>query len=1317
VKPIIGEEVYWAIGSRRDHDSIRVPREFDDGADAGDADTRTGAKTKTYEHLTLLAQTSAGWSNLSRMATASADSFWSKPRMDFELLEEHRDGLIVLSGCIGGPVAGRLLRGDTDGAREQLTMLRDIVGPDNCFVELMDHGIPAENRIRTDLLELARYAGVRPVATNDCHYATEQEQAAHDLWLCVGQQDTMVSDPDRWRFTGSGYHMRPAHEMYDLFSGAEQACDNTLLIADMVADRVLPETRQRLPRFDVPAGFADAPAYLRHLVAAGAARRYGDPLPAAVRARLNLEFRTIRQLAFADYFLIVHDVVTAARANGILVGPGRGSAAGSLVLFCLGVVAVDPLANGLLFERFLDPDRTDMPDVDLDFDSDGQAWVFSYLTRRWGADRVARLGTFGYARGRQAVKDAARVLLPTERRAAVGNALAARVPTATAPLALLLHPDNPDGAALRAKAVETPDHGRVLDAARQIDGKVRSEGVHACGVVIATEPLDAVVPLRRDRREGRDDTWVTQWDGADITALGMLKLDVLAIKNLDMVKRAVALIADRTGEQVDPENLPTEPGDPRVKATWELIRNGRTAGLFQLASPGMTELARQIGPENLNDLSALVALFRPGPLGEKMHERFARRRSGREPVDYGIFTDEPAEQAVLADVLGETLGSIVYQEQMMRLGTVMAGFTPAQSSRLRKAVSKKNPAEMAAVGAMFAAGCAVQTRDDDGAVTSPVFAAATATRVWDAMKHAAAFAFNKSHSYAYGSLAYTTAFLKANWPVEYGAAVLGVATRDDKRQQAFDDLADDGITVLPASVNDSDTVSAAVAGGAIRLGLAEVKGVAAAADAIVAERRRGGPFRSLPDLLRRVGVGDGTGPEQPLPTEAVDALIEAGACDEFGARLGLLQVARAARDHPGVLVPVADWGALERARRERDRTGTTLTGHPLRLLGPQLRQWRAPGATDGAGHDLGMRPTPLHRLPAAGHALTIGLVTEYAERPYSRGRMATLTLEGSRGRLRGVIWDQVLTELHHRGTVPVAGRVVAVRGRITSGTRPVDVVGSDAGDNDGFETVEQVPAREMMVSNVFPLDIDDRRPTWTPPAAPSITDLWTTRRGNAHRADELPPQPPALLRTPEPVTGPPNSRTELTARQVPAAPAPPTIDSRRPLAVAAEPQVESTVVTLDVLTVPAGASLRRACIERPGVLPLLARYPELAVKQVAECVRSAAPHSRSGLLPHRADTGCYLVVLIGRPDSEARVDTATSETSSTRSDGTAEATARRMLAAHLDGMATKKTSQPPVVPVKGQLPLFPLPGQLPEPAPATGRPAPPVQTHRGGTAA
>ena len=443
-------------------------------------------------------------------------------------------------------------------------------------------------------------------------------------------------------------------------------------------------------------------------------------MPDAVRARLNLEFRTIRQLGFADYFLIVHDVVTAARAHGILVGPGRGSAAGSLVLYCLGVVAVDPLANGLLFERFLDPDRTDMPDVDLDFDSDGQAWVFSYLTRRWGADRVARLGTFGYARGRQAIKDAARVLLPPERRAAVGNALAARVPTADRPRwPGCSTRDSPAGAALRGKAAETPDHRRVVDAARQIDGKVRSEGVHACGVVIATEPLDALVPLRRDRRDGRDDTWVTQWDGADITALGMLKLDVLAIKNLDMVKRAVRLIADRTGETRRPGEPAHRPGRPAGEGHLgtDQDRPHRRAVPAGLARDDRTRPAGRPGePERP------VRAGRPVPARTARARRCTNgspeRRNGREPVDYGIFTDDPAEQAVLAEVLGETLGSIVYQEQMMRLGTVMAGFTPAQSSRLRKAVSKKNPAEMAAVGALFAAGCAIETRDEDGAVAS-----------------------------------------------------------------------------------------------------------------------------------------------------------------------------------------------------------------------------------------------------------------------------------------------------------------------------------------------------------------------------------------------------------------------------------------------------------------------------------------------------------------------------------------------------------------------------------------------------------------------
>ena len=624
--------------------------------------------------------------------------------------------------------------------------------------------------------------------------------------------------------------------------------------------------------------------------------------------------------------------------------------------------------------------------------------------------------------------------------------------------------------------------------------------MHACGVVIAAEPLDTLVPLRRDRRDGRDGTWVTQFDGADITAVGLLKLDVLAIKNLDMVKHAVRLIALRTGETVDPEQLPTDPGDPRVKATWELIKNGRTAGLFQLASPGMTALARRVGPDNLDDLSVLVALFRPGPLGERMHDRFAERRAGREPVDYGIFTDDPAEQAVLAGVLGETLGSIVYQEQMMRLGTVMAGFTPAQSSRLRKAVSKKNPTEMTAVGALFAAGCAAEVRDDTGAVVKTAFAAATATRVWDAMKHAAAFAFNKSHSYAYGTLAYVTAFLKANWPVEYGAALLTVATRDDKRQQAFDDLADDGIDVLPASVNDSDTASTAVDGGAIRLGLAEVKGVgAAAAEAVVGERRRGGQFTSLPDLLRRVTVPGDAGMQAPLPADAVDALIEAGACDAFGSRLGLLQIARAARDHPDLPVPTAEWGVLERAARERARTGATLSGHPLTGLGDRLREWRAPGTVDGAGRDLGMRPTPVHRIGGAGTVLTVGLVTDYTERGYSRGRMATFTLEGSRGRVRCVIWDRLLIDLRRRGQLPVEGRVAAVRGRVTT-TRPVTDTGFDDNsfdgtgfDDTGFEISEPVAAQEIMVSNIFPVDVDEPGPGWFPPPGGRLTELWTAR--------------------------------------------------------------------------------------------------------------------------------------------------------------------------------------------------------------------------------
>ncbi|HEY5116799.1 MAG TPA: hypothetical protein VIJ00_14850 [Nakamurella sp.] len=746
-----------------------------------------------------------------------------------------------------------------------------------------------------------------------------------------------------------------------------------------------------------------------------------------------------------------------------------------------------------------------------------------------------------------------------------------------------------------------------------------------------------------------------------------------------------------------------------MKATWELIKNGRTAGLFQLASPGMTALARRVGPDNLDDLSVLVALFRPGPLGERMHDRFAERRAGREPVDYGIFTDDPAEQAVLAGVLGETLGSIVYQEQMMRLGTVMAGFTPVQSSRLRKAVSKKNPTEMTAVGALFAAGCAAEVRDDTGAVVKTAFAAATATRVWDAMRHAAAFAFNKSHSYAYGTLAYVTAFLKANWPVEYGAALLTVATRDDKRQQAFDDLADDGIDVLPASVNDSDTASTAVDGGAIRLGLAEVKGVgAAAAEAVVGERRRGGQFTSLPDLLRRVTVPGDAGMQAPLPADAVDALIEAGACDAFGSRLGLLQIARAARDHPDLPVPTAEWGVLERAARERARTGATLSGHPLTGLGDRLREWRAPGTVDGAGRDLGMRPTPVHRIGGAGTVLTVGLVTDYTERGYSRGRMATFTLEGSRGRVRCVIWDRLLIDLRRRGQLPVEGRVAAVRGRVTT-TRPVTDTGFDDNsfdgtgfDDTGFEISEPVAAQEIMVSNMFPVDVDEPGPGWFPPPGGRLTERWTAR--SPMYLTPAGPATPDVLGTGSAAPVASHPAPAVPVRQEPA----PVTEPPRRAAARAVPAGHGGCagrVALDLLLLPAGTMLRRAGAGWPGRADLQARYPVLTGKEAAQAIRAAPPGARSGLVPAADDSGSYLVVLITTPGDVPELRTVTAAPgNATGPAATDPAAAEQVLAAHINDMAKHQhqVTAARSVPVDPP-PMFTLPGQLPRPEPQPDR--------------
>lgn len=690
IKPIIGQEFYLAIPDhylpgggpsitegtsprfRRNAISVTEGEETDaddDGDDDSDSTAKSGPKKKVkrYEHLTVLAQNEQGWRNLVRITNASQDTYWYKPRADMELLAENAEGLIVLTGCLGGPVAGRLLAGDEKKARENLAFLKDSIAPGNLFVEVMDHGIKAERAVMGGLVKLAKEFELPVVATNDAHYIHPDDAHAHDAWLCVGTKKRL-DDEKRFRFHGEGYHLRSSQDMHDLFdgqNGTEKACSNTLQVAEKVSDSVLPKAHLRLPKFPETEG-KSSKDYLYELVQKGAVDRYGKGMPQYIKDRLRRELNIIHSKGFDDYFLIVWDVIRWARDQGIRVGPGRGSAAGSAVSYCLRIVNVDPIANNLLFERFLDDDRDEMPDIDTDFEEKHRPRVIEYISQRYDLDGrsfVARIGTFGVSRSRSSVKDAARTMDLRE----VGERMSKLVPIGGGgkPLAfdVLLDAKDSRGEDFRDLAESDPDAARVLGVAVKFESNVAREGIHACGVLVSDEPLEDLIPLRRDRAKGGSGGLVTQWDGKDVSDYGLLKLDILGLRNLDIISEAVRQIERTTGEVVDPDEPPTDLADPRVRKTWDLIADGKTSGVFQLASEGMTKLCQRVRPDRLADLSAVVALYRPGPLGAQMHDRFALRKRGEEKVDYTIYTSVPAEQEQIATVLGETMGTCLARGQ------------------------------------------------------------------------------------------------------------------------------------------------------------------------------------------------------------------------------------------------------------------------------------------------------------------------------------------------------------------------------------------------------------------------------------------------------------------------------------------------------------------------------------------------------------------------------------------------------------------------------------------------------------------------------
>lgn len=1091
-------EGYLAIGSRFERNTATAESGFE------------GSKVRRYHHLTILAASRAGWTNLVSLSNAAAETVWYQPRMDYDLLTQHGDGLILGTGCLGGPVIAAMLDNPDDalarGIAQTERLLACVDGDkDRLFVEVMDHGIPAQRAVMDNLTAIAAHFGLRMVATNDAHFTHQHQQADHDRLLAVGV-NRPFDDPDRFRFTGSGYWLRTGVQMRSVFPGligGQDVVANSLAIAEQVEDTLsafLPANRMRLPKFPVPAHIEQASqrrgdpspqdTLLRgyvlqggkdadgNVVIEGAKGRYGSPVPQHVMERIDFELGVIAGFGFADYFLIVAELARWARGRGFNLGAGRGSASGAVVSFCLGITDVDPIEHGLLFERFLDVTRKGMPDIDLDFPQELVGDVVAHLQEVWGEKHVAQIGTYGTKKAKSLVRDMTRLAGDPS----LGERLSEAIPKINKGLAALLDPTNDDGVALRDLIASDPRAAAVIQECLPLEGVKASPGIHACGIVLCDEPLDDLVPMRVDSKTGAR---VTTWEAGELESVGFVKFDRLALKNLDVIAGCTAMIAQATGEVIDTRygHLPMDSStDPRAKAAWDLLAAGDTAGLFQISSSGMTKLVKGIAPQNLSELSDAVALYRPGPMGAGMHERYVARKRGDEPATYDYLTADPAEQAALASVLDRSMGLIVVQEHLMSLSRVVAGFGPGRRNRLRKAFSKKIEAEMQSLRQDFIAGGLVATVDDPDNDTeaSIPFSRNTLDALWTTFAASASYIFNASHSTPYAYISYQTAFLKANWPAHYAAAQLSVTEKDTDRLPVLHGIRHSGVTVLGPDLLTGSIDTAAVDDRTIRIGLSEIAGVKDNAAALVAARDTQGPFTSLADVVARAKAADG----RKLPINVIEALIDAGSLDGLGhPRMGMLAVVRtfgAATDEDGdtaasteVPVPDIEFSTTERAERERARLGVVLGTHPLTAMQSQVREWNPTGDQSPC--------VPVQSLRPAANVVTKAVVSEWDERPGKGGTRANFTLEGSSGAISGVMWPNrlAIAAAASGGRHPVPGDIIAMRGRVKVVTMRQDDEASD-GELDGDGTIED-PQVEMVGANFWLADFADPARDELPP--------------------------------------------------------------------------------------------------------------------------------------------------------------------------------------------------------------------------------------------
>jgi DNA polymerase III subunit alpha len=965
VKPILGCEVYVSDDRR--------------------------AQTKGNAHLTLLAADNAGYGNLIKLASAGfLEGYYYKPRVDWELLSAHSAGLLALSGCLSGRVSKALEENRPADAAGDLDKLVQIFGRDNTYVEIQNAGLEPQQRINPLLAKLAEGTGLPLVATGDVHYLKHEDARAHEALLCIQSGDSL-KNPSRWKFDTDQFYFKSPQEMALDFPGYEHALRRTLDVAER-CNVELELGRILLPKYPTPEG-RDSFEYIVELTEKGLERRYGAITP-ELTERLKFELKTIKEMGFVDYFLIVWDFIAFAKRNGISVGPGRGSTAGSLVAYCLEITDVDPMKYDLLFERFLNPGRKSLPDADIDFAVDGRDRVINYVAEKYGRDRVAQIITFSTMAARAAVRDAGRVL---EIPYGVVDKIAKAIPEGPGQtLDACLKP----GQELKTQYDADPVAREIVDLALPLEGLVRADSIHAAGVVIGDRPLTEYVPLQQ---KGADQEVVTQFAGGDVEALGLLKIDFLGLRNLDVLEKAKALV----GNGLDYSTLALDD-----KKVYEMLSRGESTGVFQFESSGMREALRQVKPTQFEDLIALVALYRPGPMG--YIPVYARRKNGQEPVTY----IDPR----LKPITGSTYGIALYQEQYMEIAKELAGFSLFEAEDLRKAIGKKIHKLMASLKDKFLEGCAANG-----------VAAGVAQQLWQDTEASQDYSFNKSHAACYALIAYRTAYMRAHHPREYMAALISSVMNTKDRVPFYVNACDEmGIEVLPPDVNESQ-LDFAVVEGKIRFGLSAVKNVGEpAARAIIRAREEAGPFASIWDFCERVDP-------QASNKRALESLVKCGALDSTGAtRKGMLEALEAALSHgaraqtdrllgqsslfgeeeklENVPISAEEFEKGELLRLEKEVLGLYVSEHPLHSIREQLRR-----KTDCALADIERRRD--------GEVVTVGgIVSAVKHLTTKKGEpMVFMRLDDVTGGAEVVVFNSVYA---HSRELCTTDRVLIVKGRI-----------------------------------------------------------------------------------------------------------------------------------------------------------------------------------------------------------------------------------------------------------------------------------------------